>query len=148
MDRVIWCGWGNNAHDCSAEGVSVYLLNEAPFRKAQRLVPSSYGLLQILYATAITEMHWAGRGSDDCGKNPDYLFDPWENLNLGVGYLTKLLREKAMGGKQEKLFATQAELEQALKLALGHYNGGPRLNNQDYATAVWERVAKYKPFLQ
>jgi len=101
-----------------------------------------------------TTTHWVGRGSDGdggsdlCGKNPDYLFDPWENLNLGVGYLTKLLRKKAMAGKQEKLFATQAELEQALKLALGHYNGGPRLNNQDYATAVWRNVAKYKPFLQ
>jgi hypothetical protein len=148
MAYKIWCGWGKAAVDCSNEPESLYLLNVASTRKAQTLVASSYGLLQIMFGTAIDDMEWRSWDPSPCAKNPQDLFNPWENLNLGVGYLTELLRKKAMAGKEEQLFATRAELEQALKLALGHYNGGEQRNVKEYAAAVWRNVAKYKPFLQ
>ncbi|HWO58024.1 MAG TPA: hypothetical protein VNN55_10705 [bacterium] len=99
---------------------------------AQTTIAASYGLLQIWWATAQSEMNW-NRG--DAGS-PSVLIDPTLNLDLGVGYLHK--KDRA---------ALQADPTMSWDLrwrtALANYNHSTPFGT--YANDVMSRAPHYAP---
>ncbi len=103
-------------------------------------VSSSYGLMQVMYTTAI-ETGFAGQ--------PWELFDPAINLALGCAYFAKLLASAR--AKYRGPAGADGELV-ILRSALASYNGGARGNDPDdqvdrnhaYADAVLERRDRIK----
>lgn len=102
---------------------------------AQFTLASSYGLLQVMYATAIDQGsrggHWAGNFAS-CGPtnpiDPDNLFDTQCNLasgggSLGIGTrLTEMNFESAHGANA--LVTDESELELFFLDAYQHYDPG------------------------
>jgi hypothetical protein len=146
-EKKFWCKAKNGQFvDCTDTREAKWLRFAAPSHRAQTVVAASYGLLQIWYYTALKDMGWR-EGQEPVSKNPLDLFDPLENLNLGTGYLTKMLRLKAMGEKSEKLYPSREKFEADLRRALGHYNAGPGRFSAQYVQEVWARVGRYRPSL-
>jgi len=96
---------------------------------AQTPLAASYGLLQILYSTAIAPMNWAGVGPLK-RRNPSLLFDTPANLEsgggsleLGSGYLRRvfLKANPLVSVSDPELFDSSA-FEAAFERALNVYN--------------------------
>jgi len=96
---------------------------------AQTPVAASYGLLQILYSTAIAPMSWPGAGEEG-KRNPSLLFDTAANLEMGGGslelgsdYLRKVFaRANPSVSVTEPTFTGQAAFDAAFEHALNYYN--------------------------
>ena len=97
---------------------------------AQTTIASSYGLLQILYSTAIAPMQWPGVNG---ARNPRFLFDTPSNVTngggslvLGSGYLAdKFIDLNSAALVVNPDFASQEELEREFRRALNRYNNSP-----------------------
>lgn len=95
---------------------------------AQTTIASSFGLLQVLYSTAIAPIQWEGVNGK---QNPSLLFDTPSNvasgggsLVLGSGYLRRVFsRANPMVLVADPDFANQAALELTFRRAFNYYNG-------------------------
>jgi hypothetical protein len=130
--------------DCTDSKEAKWLLNDGNSWIGQTALASSYGLMQLLYTTAV-DTGWRA-GEDACNRHPFLLFNPEDNLNAGVGYVTTLLVEEVLKAR-ELVLKEQGLWVGFLKQALGYYNAGKHAGrpNLDYANAVWDRVALYQP---
>jgi len=111
---------------------------------AQTSLASSYGLLQILYSTALAPMGWAGING---AKNPSYLFDTESNiengggsLKIGSGYLRRIF---SRANPNISSFSTPVEFEKAFINAFNMYNRGTIVG--DYGPAVISRSTAFAP---
>lgn len=94
---------------------------------AQTPIASSWGLLQILYTTAIAPMHFQGI---DGSRNPSFLFDTAANwssnggsLELGSGYLRRIFSTANPGiDQQDPDMAAPPALTNAFRGAFNYYN--------------------------
>lgn len=124
---------------------------------AQTPLASSYGLLQILYATAILEMRWPGVTAG--GQNPSFLFDTTENqqagggsLDLGTRYFVGTYREVNSGVDHvAPQFADMSELRTSFIRGFNRYNhkyrnsDDARYSTDRYGTAILGFSDKYVP---
>jgi hypothetical protein len=111
---------------------------------AQTPLAASYGLLQILYSTALHPMGWKGEGGH---VNPSLLFDTdsridagTSSLPLGVGYLASRFLAKNRGVSQ---FQNVDEFTLAFRRAFGAYNNTGA--DDDYAKNVVAYAGTYPP---
>lgn len=94
---------------------------------AQTPLASSYGLLQILYTTAIAPMRWTGVNG---AQNPSNLFDINQNiaagggsLELGSGYLRRIFSQANPSvNVASPNFTAPADLNSAFQNAFNFYN--------------------------
>jgi hypothetical protein len=91
---------------------------------AQTPLAASYGLLQILYSTAIAPMGWSGVGG---AQNPSYLFDTDVNtaggggsVSLGSDYLRRMFARANPGANPT--FDSPADFLDAFTNAFNMYN--------------------------
>lgn len=115
---------------------------------AQTPTASSYGLLQILYRTAIVDMAWQGISG---ARNPSLLFDTDANvaggsgsLAVGTDYVRELfLRENRRLDQNNPVLRSNVELVDAFRNALRGYNPGLRR----YADQVLDNAGNFAPVL-
>lgn len=100
---------------------------------AQTTIAGSYGLMQMLYATAIAPMNWqqAQSHAGTAEVNPSYLFDTNANLAagngsvpLGTAYMRRCFAEAntPKKGALPRTFASRQAFYSAYALALRRYN--------------------------
>jgi hypothetical protein len=92
-----------------------------PAYDAQTAVAASYGLLQVLYTTAVETMQW-NVGQSGLTRHPSYLFDPGTSLDLGTGYDSRNIRAVPFHGNAAPDFATLMEFQQSLETGFQQYN--------------------------
>lgn len=91
---------------------------------AQTLVTSSYGLMQIMYPTAVREMNYQKNG---IGLDPLRLLIPSTNVDVGSGYLAKQYLSASKVQKTNIItFQNLDSYLGALMSAATLYNGGTR----------------------
>lgn len=88
---------------------------------AQTLIASSYGLMQIMYPTAVKTMNYQQNG---VGLNPLNLFRPATNVTLGVGYLANQFKKVNGLSQLSQNYHFLSEYEQALMRSSAAYNAG------------------------
>lgn len=89
---------------------------------AQTVVSSSYGLMQIMYPTAVQDMKFQLGGK---GKDPMALFQPKVNIQLGVKYLRmKYSSINQLKNKDTEEVETIDDYYMILRNAFSGYNGG------------------------
>jgi hypothetical protein len=120
---------------------------------AQTTIASSYGLLQVLYSTAISPMQWEGVNGK---QNPSLLFDAPSNVSsgggslvLGTGYLRRVFSTaNPMVLVDSPDFVNQGALERAFRRAFNYYNGTRKekgLENGIYGVRVLEFSKGFLP---
>ncbi len=95
---------------------------------AQTPLAASYGLLQILYPTAIAPMQWPGVGG---ARNPSFLFDTQANLSadggslmLGSGYLRRVFSRANLNvSLSDPNFPSREAFRDAFQRAFNLYRG-------------------------
>ncbi|MGH7431005.1 MAG: hypothetical protein ACREI5_04220 [Candidatus Methylomirabilales bacterium] len=111
---------------------------------AQTTIASSYGLLQILYSTAIAPMQWQGVNGK---QNPSLLFDTPSNVSsgggslvLGSGYLRRIFPTvNPPGLAVDPDLANPAAMERAFRRAFNNYRGDTKedaLESGEYGVRV------------
>jgi hypothetical protein len=118
---------------------------------AQTTLASSFGYLQVLYVTAISERHWRGALMDDGTRalNPSYLFDLPENLRRGGGSLvlgtglttTNYVATHGKSASQDAKFKSYAAFRDSYIKPLGMYN----LGSPDYGPGAITNSADFVP---
>lgn len=115
---------------------------------AQSVVASSYGMMQILYTTAL-EMGFVNTvGKEKEGPNPQFLFRPALNIQLGSDYLAKQYKNvNADESVKTDLLKNMNEYGYALRNASSGYNGGRGAyfgtRALNYGQEVWRRTKVY-----
>ncbi|MGH9790883.1 MAG: hypothetical protein ACRD5W_06710 [Candidatus Acidiferrales bacterium] len=112
----------------------------------QIALATSYGLLQVLYETAVADMRWPGIGTG--AQNPSYLFDTTDIRNLGGGSLPvgtryvgrKYRQANPQLNQQQPAFLNLSDFENSFLLAFQRYN-----RRAGYATEVLARVPRFAP---
>ncbi len=115
---------------------------------AQTPIAASYGFLQIMYATAIAPMRWAGVNGR---RNPSLLFDTEQNVEsgggsvvLGSGYLRRVFsRANPRVSTVDPNFTGRGALETAFVRAFNYYNRGR--TSGPYGPAVLTYSRSYTP---
>ncbi len=115
---------------------------------AQTPIASSYGLVQILYSTAIAPMAWKGI---DGAKNPSHLFDTPSNtaagggsLELGSGYLRRMFTKANPNvSVANPTFGGASDFEAAFSRAFNRYNSGKEAGA--YGPKVMLNAAAFVP---
>ena len=98
---------------------------------AQTTIASSYGLMQVMWPTAVNPMDW----NNGFGDNPHKLFYPDVALDLGAAYLRTLYDTYKTGNWYVDW-----------RDALARYNGGGSNPNYSYADDIlMNKVNKYQP---
>jgi len=124
---------------------------------AQTPIASSYGLLQILYPTAILEMQWPGVTAG--GQNPAFLFDTAENqqagggsLELGTAYFVGVYVEvNSSVDRTAPQFVDHSELRTSFIRGFNRYNhkyrnpDDARYSTDRYGTAILGFSEAYLP---
>jgi hypothetical protein len=113
---------------------------------AQISLASSYGYLQVTYATAITKLKWQGASGR---QNPSLLFDTPENLaigggslNLGAKYLALSFAQSNPAQALNPVFSDPDALIKAFYRPWKRYNGSSK-----YPPKVAARIPTYLPVL-
>ena len=119
------------------------MVRSDPFT-AQTTLAASYGLLQMMYATAVTTMHWTGDANG--ARNPSLLFDTEENHarqlgSLGVGSAKVVKDFKTVMAGSNVTVDNPAVLLSLFIDAWQQYNSGKRT----YGTEVGTHVPQYNP---
>lgn len=121
---------------------------------AQTAVAASYGLMQVMYSTAIKAMNWQGRTSDEA-KNPTYLFDTPDNLNdgggsveIGTGYDASLffqVNDPQVIDPEHPNFSSASDFDTAYMRMFTCYNNcdGPKVSASQYGSEVLQYAADY-----
>lgn len=114
---------------------------------AQTVIASSYGLMQLMYSTAVNDCNF--KEVNGTGKNPIQLFDPAININCGSLHFLKKYK-KINGGIVVTDFSS---FESNLRSALASYNGGKRQKDNpddggdNYHSKVWKLLQKFSPIV-
>lgn len=142
--NTFYCGWISSRPCAPTETESQWLMNNGTYI-AQTPVASSYGLIQVLYTTAVQKENWLegeGRGDE---RHPSYLFDPDTNLDLGVGYDAD--RSSCVTGGASQNFPDRTSYEEALKKGFGAYNNGNCASPaKAYGQAVVSNAGQMMPY--
>jgi len=112
----------------------------------QTALASSYGLMQVLYETAVATLRWPGINTG--ARNPSYLFDTAANrasgggsLVSGTGYVRGLYLEvNPLVNQQQPVFIDPASFEKTFHGAFSRYNRW-----RGYAAEVLGRAPRFVP---
>jgi hypothetical protein len=128
--RVVPGGWykDNNATERAFNSERIYH-GLSPFT-AQTVVAASYGLMQVLYTTAVDATYTMNNG--DVGRPPDGLFNENASLDLGTATLVNKYRLKPSMASQ---FTRVADLANAWCKTLVRYNGAPTYGPSELITS-------------
>jgi hypothetical protein len=130
---------------------SFRLLGGKPFA-AQTVIASSYGLIQVLYTTAVQDRRFMRNG---VGWPPSDMLIPKTAIDLGTEELGSLFKTRPVvsGLERNPQFKTYDDLKSKFGIALVYYNG---VQNRrwipgvspltDYATNVLLFSDSYSPF--
>jgi hypothetical protein len=124
-----WCGPKETYYQ-------TWLLNHLEY-DAQTAVGASYGLMQVLYDTAITQMRWNRRSGPE-QRHPAQLFDPDTSLDLGVGYDARNFRKTSYGLNE---YQDMQDFQAAVSSGLGLYNPG----EEEYGFEITANAILFKP---
>lgn len=116
-----YCGSTATSACSRGQATLISWMLKNPTYIAQTAVCSSYGLMQIIYDKAVTTGHWRRNQSPD-KRDPADLFDPDENLNLGVGFDRTNIKKFVFNGNNSKQFASMTDYQQALIKGFKKYN--------------------------
>ena len=112
---------------------------------AQTPLAASYGLLQILYPTAISPMQWRGVNG---ARNPSLLFDSEANLAAGGGslplgsnYVRRLFQRVNSSLLLDPVVSNREMFDQAFSSAFQAYN----LYRDGYGAGVLQASQNYQP---
>jgi hypothetical protein len=148
-DKTTSCSGNQNWSINSAKKADLVAKNPALLDfTAQTSLAASYGLLQILYSTAVETMDWQGING---AHNPNLLFDTDANLRLGggslglgSGYLVIVFpRANSKVSLMNPTFSNQASLEDAFRAAFNYYNHSSP--EGDYGREVLNFSLRFKP---
>lgn len=106
-----------------------YQDDHPPFT-AQTVLASSYGLHQVMYATAVGEGYVDGQG---VGLSPGNLFQPSVSLDLGTEYLAKKFAKS--DGSEQTDYTDANDFVFQFAPALRAFNAGDRSVNFDISQA-------------
>jgi len=139
-----FCGLVPFASECTSLHSDAEWFANHGAEPAQTLIAASYGLMQVLYTTAVQNMGWKAGANRAAERHPSFLFDPKENLDLGVGYLAD---GWIVGGNQMPFYASMAEYRHAIWEAYANYNGEWNYRkSRDYGKDILNnRVGIYPP---
>lgn len=136
-----------NIPELDGDGIFADFVIKTEYRFiAQTILASSYGLMQIMYPTAVDCCKY--KDENGIGLDPIGLLDPNKNVSCGTLYLVNLFISvnKFQQGVNLPLFSNY---KSALRNALESYNGGRRNPEKDgeknYNSNVWNRVFNYWP---
>ena len=120
-------------HSVSNQGASWNHYGDVPADSdyvGQTPIASSYGMIQVLWTTAISQIKWSGYAGH---RNPHLLFNSNIALDLGARYL-----------RSQFVLSTASNWQLRWREALARYNGGSA-PNYIYADAVLQLVYQYHP---
>ncbi len=116
---------------------------------AQTVLAGSYGLMQVLYTTAVIDLNFTEGG---VGRAPSRIFEVRTGLDLGTGYLRRMFRLTFPTLARNSTFVDFAELKRKMGVALEKYNRGldpnppvDENNLRDYATAILANSENFFP---
>jgi len=118
---------------------------------AQTGLASSFGIMQVMYVTAVGTRGWLGINAQDgkhpaASKNPSYLFDTDENITLGGGSLLLGANQlaywmsKKVTQNTSQPFTSESDMRRAFRYSLGKYN-----KSASYPSAVIRLIDQYVP---
>ncbi|MEW6758629.1 MAG: hypothetical protein AB1347_10445, partial [Acidobacteriota bacterium] len=142
--NTFYCGWIRSEPCPPTESESQWLLNHGDY-VAQTVVASSYGLMQVLYSTAVQTQRWLpgnGRGAE---RHPARLFDPDVSLALGASFDAK--QTACQLGDASWNFTSLEAFRDAWIRGFGAYNTGVcREPNKDYGGTILEKASYAWPY--
>ncbi|MGH9890611.1 MAG: hypothetical protein ACREA0_01230, partial [bacterium] len=116
---------------------------------AQTPIAASYGLMQVLYTTAVLDLNFR-QGA--VGQPPSRLFEPPAAIDLGTEYLRERFRRTFPGLATTPNFLNVEELKRKIGVALEKYNRGdnprPPVNEnnlRNYATSILQNSENFYP---
>ncbi|HEY2090772.1 MAG TPA: hypothetical protein VGJ81_02700 [Thermoanaerobaculia bacterium] len=117
---------------------------------AQTPLAASYGLMQIMYPTAVETYNWAIATQQ---QNPSYLFDTPENVKTGGGSLapgTMKFYDAYDDARDndwihDPNFADSDDYKDLMIAAMNWYNHGSQSVNTDYGDKAWALGQKCSP---
>lgn len=122
---------------------------------AQTAIASSYGLMQMLYTTAVEKMNFVEIGNLPAGKNPSLLLDPETNIHVGTGYLANCI--KIVNSRQTTRVNPSSSIKDFrtfIELGFAGYNLGEKHRfskksdfNMHYRNLILDRLLKYQIYL-
>jgi hypothetical protein len=109
---------------------------------AQTAICSSYGLMQVLYTTAVETQEWR-KGEGGAARHPADLLLPDVSLDLGVGYDAKVsIRKRLFEGSFDAL----GQYQTAIVLAFSYYNSNNAYHVNDYGRPIVSQSGAFKPY--
>jgi hypothetical protein len=120
-DWTFYCGETADAACSVAQSTLMVWLLEHMNYLAQTAVASSYGLLQVMYPTAVGTMKWKQNCSPQ-DRDPVLLFDPNTSLDLGAGYDASNISSWGFHKNPSPSFGALLEYQKALVAGFLRYN--------------------------
>jgi hypothetical protein len=117
---------------------------------AQTPLAASYGLMQMMYPTAVETYNWAMASQQ---QNPSFLFDTPENVKTGGGSLAPGTMEfydaydnaRDNDWIHDPSFADGDDYKDLMVAAMNWYNHGSQNVNTDYGDKAWALGQKCSP---
>jgi soluble lytic murein transglycosylase-like protein len=134
--------------DSQAQSYITWFQNN-PDYEAQTAICASYGLMQVLYTTAVQEMGWnVGQSGDN--RHPASLFDPDTSLKIGTAYDARQITRWGFGSLPSPNAGSLLDYQINLATGLLYYNTGsprnkPRPDN-NYGADIVAKGYLFKPF--
>ena len=140
---TFYCGT-NPSQPCPPdETESQWLRNHADY-VAQTVVASSYGLMQVLYTTAVQTQEWCKGRNRGAERHPCFLFDPAVSLDLGASFDAKQISCQ-LADASSNLISVET-FREALVRGFGAYNTGKcDKRSDDYAENVLRTAPSFWP---
>jgi len=141
--NTFYCGWIRSEPCAPTESESQWLLNHGDY-VAQTVVASSYGLMQVLYTTAVQTQGWLAGNGRGAERHPARLFDPDVSLDLGASYDARQTACQ-LGDASWNLTSPEAFREAWIR-GFGAYNTGKCTKRNDpYAEGILRTAASMWP---
>lgn len=140
---TFYCGWIRSEPCPPTETESQWLRNH-PDYPAQTVVGSSYGLMQVLYTTAVQTQEWLPGLHRGAERHPALLFDPEVSLDLGASCDAKMVTCHLPDPVSNFLGAES--FRDALVKGFGSYNMGKcPTRNDAYAWPILNGGPAFRP---
>ena len=117
-----------------------FWLQDNPDYLAQTAIAASYGLMQVLYTTAIDPLNW-NAGQPGSSRPPAALFDPATSFDLGSHYVAWIGTTKYPGFQQIS-FGSFSGWHYSFSIVVQAYNSA-----QPYTTSVCNDAWSFRPTL-
>jgi len=138
-DDRFYSGSGAQGLQASQTTNRIEWLYNHPNVNAEIAIASSYGLMQIMYPTAVSEAEWETQNPER--RHPSYLFNVETNLDVGVKY-DKILFYRGNRSRNSPSFSDYSIYLNALQTMFQNYNN-PR--GTGYGFTIIGGSSAFKP---